>query len=103
MCSGEPLVHPQGTASDDTAVDRVQIAVRDRDAGLCWDPETAAWQGSLVWIEATLDTAGAAATGCSYAFGAADPGARYWVQARAIDSSGNTDPSKATLAIETAA
>lgn len=90
-----------GTATDDTAVDRVQIAIRDRDSGNWWDPGSSSWQAQLSWFDAVLDNRGAAATGFGYDFDAG-AGSRYWMQARAIDASGNIDSSKATLAVETA-
>jgi hypothetical protein len=83
------IVDVTGTATDNTAVQRVRVAVKDRAAGLWWDG--AAW-GSFTWFDATLASPGAATTDWSWTFDAG-PGL-YGFLVAAEDSSGNADPTK---------
>ena len=83
------IVDVTGVATDDVAVQRVRVAVKDRTAGLWWDGTT--W-GNFTWFDATLTSPGAATTDWSWTFDAG-PGL-YGFLVAAEDSSGNADPTK---------
>lgn len=87
----------EGTATDDVALDRVEVAIKDRTTGLWWDPTTSTW-GSFARYDAVLADPGAASSGWTFLFdAAADPGSgSYFASARAVDAAGNTDGSVAS-------
>jgi hypothetical protein len=78
----------EGVATDDRAVGEVLVAVRDRDTGRWWDG-TRRWTRSRRWVEAGLDAGGA----WDFPWRVRD--GRFRVIARAVDTSGNPDPTPA--------
>jgi len=82
-----------GAATDDTAVQEVRIAIRDRQSGL-WLRGNGTW-GAFQNQQATLAQPGAATTGWTYTFTPPTGGSGlYAVQVAAVDGSGNVDPTK---------
>jgi hypothetical protein len=75
-----------GTATDDTGVAGVQVAVRDRSTGLWWDAAAQSW-GPHRFRDTVLATPGARTTGWHLDFDdSADPGSGgYYVAVRAVD------------------
>jgi hypothetical protein len=83
-----------GTATDDIGVTRVQVALKDRDTNLWWNPNTGTW-GALVWKDATLGAPGAPSTTWSWT---PNVGAGNWyVQAKAWDAAKRFDATVATV------
>ncbi|RAY11396.1 hypothetical protein DPM19_30700 [Actinomadura craniellae] len=78
----------QGTATDDTGVASVGVAIQDRDTRLWYRPD-GTW-GAYHRYSATLSAPGAASTGWSFTWTPAEPGA-YMVQAVAKDAAGHPD------------
>ena len=78
-----------GSASDDTAVATVEVAIRDRVSGLWWQPGTGTWGSNLKWLSVSLDAPGAASTTWSATWNDGVSGGSYRVQARSIDTSDN--------------
>jgi len=79
-----------GMSTDNVAVAKVEVAIRNSGAGL-WYQGDGNW-GSFKWLPATLtDISNPAAVPWSYGF--TPPGAgTYGIQLRGTDSSGNVDP-----------
>jgi DNA-binding beta-propeller fold protein YncE len=90
-------VRVSGTATDDTGVAAVQVAVRDRDTGLWWDAEAGAW-GAHRFQDAVVADAGADTTDWSFDFDdSASPGSGgYYVGVRAVDAAGRVGDSTGT-------
>jgi Bacterial Ig domain len=78
-----------GTATDDTGVATVEIALRDRVSGQWWQPGTGTWGATLKWFSVTLGTPGGTTTTWDATWSDAVSGGSYRVQARAIDTSDN--------------
>ena len=77
-----------GSASDDVAVDVVQVFIKDRVSGQYWNG--AGWQSVFVVLEADLDAPDTGSTGWSYAFdlgGLTPSDGGYQATARSIDTS----------------
>ncbi len=91
-----------GTATDDVAVDRVEIAVRDRDTLRWWNPTTGSFQQAIVRVPATLTAPGGKSTGWSTTFdapaaiAAGATAGRFTANVRAVDTAGKIDASAAT-------
>jgi hypothetical protein len=79
-----------GQAIDDVAVASVEIAIKDRTAGLWWNPGTGTW-GSLKWMPVALGSPGATATTWTAGWAGGTGGGAYFVQARVTDTAGNQD------------
>ncbi len=84
----------EGSATDDTAVATVQVAIKDRAGRLWWNAAAEEWRPQLSWNAAALSDPGTPATSWSFSFDdSADPGSGgYWGQQRARDTSGNVGP-----------
>jgi hypothetical protein len=81
-----------GVATDDLGVANVQVAIRNRVTLRWWNGSS--WSASFVWLNgATLDAPGATSTGWSFAW-TPSAGGSYAVTVRAVDGSGNTDPTR---------
>jgi hypothetical protein len=81
----------EGSATDDTAVARVQVAVKDRAGRLWWNAAAGEWRPQLTWNPATPADPGAPSSAWSFVFDdSADRGSGgYWGQHRAVDAAGN--------------
>jgi DNA-binding beta-propeller fold protein YncE len=95
-----------GSATDNSGVAEVEIAVKDRSGNLWWHPSTQTW-GSFQRFPATLTSPGATSTQWSLDFdeaaaSAAGGSGAYWTNARAVDTTGNTDltPASTRFTIE---
>lgn len=76
-----------GTASDDTGVGMVRLAIRNRTTLKYWSGSR--WGNSLTWVNATLAAPGAGSTGWSYTWTPPSP-APVNVTALAVDDTGVT-------------
>jgi arylsulfatase A-like enzyme len=80
-----------GSASDDLAVDRVEVVVRHVPSRRYWDGTTERWLDEYVTADATLGQQDALTTTWSIDLDAPAAG-ELWVSARAYDIGGNSDP-----------
>ena len=95
-----PGVALTGTAGDNQAVARVDVALQNLDTGQWWDATTRTWVAPQRWNPASLTTPGAPATAWSFPFTL--PAGRWHLQARATDAAGLVDASQAKLSFRTA-
>ena len=80
-----------GNANDDlSGVAATQIAIRNRDTMLYWNPSTNTWGSALKWIPTALASPGTLSTTWTYTWSGASHGGRYRVTVRAIDNATNT-------------
>ncbi len=79
-----------GTASDNTAVAKVQVAIKNRDSGQWW---TGSVWGGFTYLDATLATPGATSSGWTFSFAPPASG-NFGLLVRAQDAAGNQDPTK---------
>ncbi len=81
-----------GGATDDVGVAAVEVAVKDRATNLWWNQSTMSW-GAFHGNTTVLGSPGATSTfwGWEPSFGPGD----YYVQARAVDTAGKVDASRA--------
>ena len=78
----------EGSYTDDTRISTVEVALRDRDTGLYWNPRLSAWQTTRSFYAAHL--VGSETSGTwRFPFVNTKPGTRLYVQARAVDERGN--------------
>jgi DNA-binding beta-propeller fold protein YncE len=82
----------EGQANDDVGVTTVEVAIKDRNTSLWWNPATSSW-GSLKWIPADLTVPGATSTTWSYTWSGGSSGGSYYAQVRAKDAVGNENAS----------
>jgi outer membrane protein assembly factor BamB len=85
-----------GQASDDVAIKRVAVAVRDINADRWWDATTNTFGINPVNNPAVLANPGAPTTAWSLPFPIPSSGGSYEVRARAFDDTGAPDPSPAS-------
>ena len=88
-----------GSASDDVAVTRVNVAVQDRTSGR-WLRADGSWNTAFAWLAGTVDTPNASSTTWRFSFGG--PSGLYTVGAQAVDSSNKWDASAAWVAFQVA-
>jgi tripartite motif-containing protein 71 len=81
-----------GSASDNTGVNAVQVAIRDVGSGQWWTGS--AWGSGQQWLAATVFSPGASTTGWSFTWPAPGIGS-YELHARAVDAASNVDSSPA--------
>lgn len=85
-----------GSATDDTSVARVFVAVKNRNTNKWWDPVSGMWTNVFTQFDGTLTGPGAASTGWQAAFAVPSAGGEFFAQAEAVDSDGQHDPSVAS-------
>ena len=88
-----------GSASDDVAVTRVNVAVQDRTSGR-WLRGDGSWNTAFAWLAGTVDTPNASSTTWRFSFGG--PSGLYTVGAQAVDSSNKWDASAAWVRFQVA-
>ncbi|HEY0388830.1 MAG TPA: PQQ-binding-like beta-propeller repeat protein [Gaiellales bacterium] len=84
-----------GSASDETAVARVDVAVKMNN--LWWDASTKTWGPAFTANQATLAAPGAPSTTWSFAFPVPSAGGPVTVQADAVDADGQYDPTPSLI------
>jgi hypothetical protein len=85
------LVTVNGTATDNLAIESVEVAVRSNTTGQ-WLHSDGTW-GPFRWNAALLDNPGTTMSAWSWSFDAADSGS-YGLLAIATDLAGNVDPTR---------
>jgi hypothetical protein len=85
-----------GSASDDVGVSEVRVAVRDQNAARWWNAATRAWQRDFFDNPASATAAGATSTNWTFTFPVAVTGGVFLVQASAIDTDHQSDPTAAS-------
>jgi outer membrane protein assembly factor BamB len=83
-----------GTATDDTGVNQVMVAIHNKSTGRWWDGSS--WNTVYEEIPAALDNPGGTSTNWSYTFPVPFAGGDMTVQADAVDADGQRDPSPAS-------
>ncbi len=83
-----PAVVLTGAATDDRAVNAVEIAVKDRVTGQWWRGD--GW-GSFTWVDAAVEPSGASQVKWSAPLDASGTSGDLWMVARSTDAAGNTD------------
>lgn len=74
-----------GTATDDTGVALVEIAIKDRDTDLWWNGDLSQWRTGIAWNIASLSGPNYSAVSWTFGFVSATDGSRYYTQTRATD------------------
>jgi beta-glucanase (GH16 family) len=84
----------RGRATDDRAVTKVKVTVKDRGTGRYWNPSTGRWQAEWLWYNASVQRPRSRTTEWSLAFnpGAATGSSRFQATAVAWDDQGRRDP-----------
>lgn len=87
----------RGQATDDRAITKVKLTVKDRDSGRYWNPATGRWQAAWLWFDTTIARPRARSTEWSFTFDpTGTPGSgRYRATAVAWDDQGRRDPGTA--------
>lgn len=88
-----------GTATDDSAVDAVEVEISRDSDGWYWNGST--WVSGQNWISATI-TSGQGTPGANWQYSwtlPPDNGGGYNIQARTIDDSANPDPTPASVSV----
>jgi outer membrane protein assembly factor BamB len=86
-----------GAASDDVGVQKVFVAIKDRNSTQWWDAATQSWSAVFQQHQAVLANAGGTSTGWTSSFPAPPAGGVYYAQAEAIDADGQHDVSVAQV------
>jgi len=81
-----------GTASDNTSVSAVNVAVKNKATGQWWDASQQKWSKTYQESAASLSNPGAASTNWTSSFNAPLDGGTFVIQASAVDSGGQHDP-----------
>jgi beta-glucanase (GH16 family) len=87
----------RGRATDDRAVTKVKITVKDRSTGRYWNPTTRRWQAAWLWYDATVVRPRSRTTEWTFTFDPAGLGGSGLYQAAAVawDDQGTRDPAVA--------
>jgi outer membrane protein assembly factor BamB len=86
-----------GAATDDHGVQKVLVAVKNRNSTKWWDGETGTWSPVFQQDRATLANAGAGSTGWTYDVPMPATGGVFYAQAEAVDADGQSDVSVAKV------
>jgi outer membrane protein assembly factor BamB len=86
-----------GSASDDVAVSKVLVAVKDQNTGKWWDKATGTWTNVFTQHQANLGAPGSPSTAWSSSFRAPSAGGQFFAQAEAVDTHGQHDPLVASV------
>jgi outer membrane protein assembly factor BamB len=86
-----------GGATDDVGVQKVYVAVKDRNSTKWWDSSTNSWSTVFQQNLATLASPGAGSTGWMFSLPVPATGGVYYTQAEAVDGDGQSDVSVAKV------
>jgi hypothetical protein len=96
-------VNISGTASDNTSVARVNVAVKNKNTGQWWDASTSSWSKTYEESAANLTNPGGASTNWTSSFPTPLDGGPFVIEASAVDGGGQHDPLPASISITVAA
>jgi outer membrane protein assembly factor BamB len=102
--SGGPIT-VSGSATDDTGVQAVEVAVKNKNTAHWWSAATGTWVLPYTENPATLAKPKTTSTTWSTTFPASSVGTSYYIQADALDIDSQEDPSvsSASILVETGA
>jgi outer membrane protein assembly factor BamB len=86
-----------GGATDDVSVQKVYVAVKDKNSTKWWDASTSTWSAVFQQNPAVLAAPGAASTGWTFSVPIPPAGGVYFAQADAVDGDGQSDVSVAKV------
>jgi outer membrane protein assembly factor BamB len=86
-----------GSATDDTTVAQVLVAVKDKNTSRWWNGATSAWVTAFTQNPGDVSSPGVASTNWSFDFPAPTSGGSFFAQAEAVDGGGQHDSSPATV------
>jgi outer membrane protein assembly factor BamB len=92
-----------GTATDNSSVSAVNVAVKNKATGQWWNAPTQTWSKTYQEAPATLSTPGAPSTNWTSAFSAPMDGGTFVIQASAVDGGGQHDPTPDSHTVTVAA
>ena len=103
VLSGGSPITVSGSATDDTGVASVAIAIKNKNTAHWWSATTKTWVLPYTENPATLAKPNTTSTTWSTTFPAASVGTNYYIQADALDTDGQEDPSvsSASILVET--
>jgi outer membrane protein assembly factor BamB len=96
-------VNVSGTASDNTNVATVNVAVKNKNTGQWWNAATSSWSKTYQESAASLSNPGAASTNWTSSFSVPLDGGPFVIEASAVDGGGQHDPLPASSSINVAA
>jgi outer membrane protein assembly factor BamB len=86
-----------GTATDDTGVAQVLVAIKDKNTNRWWNGVTGSWVTAFVQNMAVQANPGAPSTNWQFDFRAPTAGGPFFAQAEAVDLNGQHDSSPALV------
>jgi hypothetical protein len=96
-------VNISGTASDNTSVAKVNVAVKNKNTGQWWNAATSSWSKSYQESAASLSNPGGANTNWTSSFPTPLDGGPFVIEASAVDGGGQHDALPASSSINVAA
>lgn len=96
-------VNVTGTASDNTSVAKVLVAIKNKNSGAWWDSSAQKWSKTYQENLASLTNPNGANTNWSTSFPAPFDGGPFLIQASAVDGGGQHDPTPDTHSVLVAA
>ncbi len=86
-----------GSASDETGVQRVFVAIKNKNTNAWWNGATGTWKNIFQQNPATLSNPGGASTNWTYDVPIPSTGGVFFAQAEAVDQDGQHDPTLAQV------
>jgi outer membrane protein assembly factor BamB len=96
-------VNVTGSATDNTSVTQVLVAIKNKNSGAWWNSSTQKWTKTFNENPASLGNPGGASTSWSTSFPVPLDGGPFLIQASAVDSGGQHDPTPDSHSILVAA
>jgi len=92
-----PSLQLSGSATDDVGVQKVYVAVKNKNSTKWWDGATNTWSSVFQQNLATLASPGAGSTGWTFNVPMPSTGGVFYAQAEAVDGDGQSDVSVAKV------
>jgi outer membrane protein assembly factor BamB len=96
-------VNVTGSATDNTSVAKVLVAIKNKNSGAWWDSSLQKWSKTYQENLASLTNPGGASTNWSTSFPVPFDGGPFLIQASAVDGGGQHDPTPDTHSVLVAA
>ncbi|MDT5323987.1 MAG: hypothetical protein QOF25_1139 [Mycobacterium sp.] len=97
--SNTGTVSVTGSATDNTSVAKVLVAIKNKNSGAWWDSSLQKWSKTYQENLASLANPGGASTNWSTSFPAPLDGGPFLIQASAVDGGGQHDPTPDTHSV----